>query len=509
MRNLELRPEACTTQPDGDPPLTCRRQLRYETRYAIDHTAWHSIYFVSCDGPDGRASHASSSDAALPVVELQAAVAFRNPYGYVPAELSGLLPSQLLRLLLCAATTAYFVAVAYRHRAALQPLHGAVLLLLALALVEAAVWTAAFFGTLNGGGRPYCCPFPTTVGAALVLQVLRQALSRSVLLVVCLGYGIVRPRLLLLEWTLLALLTAGYLAASLANQAMSLMRFTSLAQAARGTPWLVQGAAALTDLVFLLWICAALQSTMRVLAEYRQTAKLALYASLWRLLSSAVVVFVLVSLLFALDDADVIDAGAAVHWRLTWLQPALWDLLNVLVLLAVAYLCLPSERARLLAYHSQLPQHDGDLDDESLHGGSSGLFDDDDGDDDALDYDAFFRRHATSSSSAAVSSSSAASSGGGYDALPRAAEDDAAQEADMEMVLLRQRGGFVSRRLLTHDAFSARLSDDDHDDWAAPRRSGGLSGGGGTRLSPPPSAAATSRSALHADDDEFGLRSAD
>eukprot|EP01033_Poteriospumella_lacustris_P009972 gene9974-7133_t len=441
VQNLELRLEACATQPDNDPPLTCRRQLRHETRFAVDHTAWHSVYFISCDGPDGRASHASSSssDTALPVVTLQAAVAFRNPYGFLPAELSGLLPSQLLRLLLCAATTVYFVAVAHRHRAALQPLHGAVLLLLALALVEAAVWTAAFVGTLNGGGRPYCCPFPATVGAALVLQVLRQALSRGVLLVVCLGYGIVRPRLLLLEWTLLALLTAGYLAAALANQAMSLMRFTSLAQAARGTPWPVQAAAALADLVFLLWICAALQSTMRVLAEYRQTAKLALYASLWRLLSSAVVAFVLVSLLFALDDADVIDAGAAVHWRLTWLQPALWDLLNVLVLLAVAYLCLPSERARLL--------------------------------------------------------------------------EDAAQEADMEMVLLKQRGGFVSRRLLTHDAFSARLSDDDRDDWAAPRRSGGLGGGGGgTRLSPPPTTTATSRSALHADDgddDEFGLRSAE
>jgi hypothetical protein len=73
-------------------------------------------------------------------------------------------------------------------------LHKAVLLVLMVATLEAASWFIAYV-TLNESGSPYCCPFPGQVVAAILLQVVRQTISRSLLLTMSLGYGIARDRL--------------------------------------------------------------------------------------------------------------------------------------------------------------------------------------------------------------------------------------------------------------------------------------------------------------------------
>lgn len=90
-----------------------------------------------------------------------------------------------------------------------------------MALAEATVWFAAY-QKLNITGTPYCCPFPSLVIGALIMQVtyeyfisdsfqlLRQALSRCLLLVVSLGYGIVRPKLLSMEWAAVTIITVLY-----------------------------------------------------------------------------------------------------------------------------------------------------------------------------------------------------------------------------------------------------------------------------------------------------------
>lgn len=166
--------------------------------------------------------------------------------------------------------------------------------------------------------------------------------------------------------------------------------------------------------------------------------------------------------------------------------------------------CLPSERAKLLAYHAQLPQQDMDFDlDNAEDGGgdlrdafrnrgrqsypSNSLLDDDDDDEDG---DAYFRTNnglgqSTGSDWTMVDSSSHGpkrSSGSGKQTVSSKREeskqqqshrldDDAEDGYDMEMVLLKQRGGFVPNMLNSNSAFSARLSDDedDHDLRAYPR----------------------------------------
>ncbi len=53
-------------------------------------------------------------------------------------------------------------------------LHNGIIFVLVVALAEFAMWFAAYI-VINETGVPYCCPFPTKVVAALVLQVLMSA----------------------------------------------------------------------------------------------------------------------------------------------------------------------------------------------------------------------------------------------------------------------------------------------------------------------------------------------
>lgn len=97
----------------------------------------------------------------------------------------------------------------WKHLDSTLPLHRAVLFVFMIALTEATCWYAAY-QTINLTGQPYCCPFPPTVVASLVLQIFRQTFARTLLLVVTLGYGIVRPKLLPAEWVAISIVSVLY-----------------------------------------------------------------------------------------------------------------------------------------------------------------------------------------------------------------------------------------------------------------------------------------------------------
>ena len=103
------------------------------------------------------------------------------------------------------------------HRESAIPLHYAILFVFSVALSESAVWFLAY-DSINSTGSPYCCPFPPLVVAALVMQMFRQTFSRTLLLIVALGYGVVRPKLMPQEWTAVFIVSALYFAAAVVSQ---------------------------------------------------------------------------------------------------------------------------------------------------------------------------------------------------------------------------------------------------------------------------------------------------
>ena len=116
---------------------------------------------------------------------------------------------QMVRLVIYALLGCLTAIVYCRYRDSVLPVHAGVILVYIVALAESAVWLAAY-QRINLTGEPYCCPFPSHVTAALVLQVLRQTLSRALLLVIALGYSIARPTLTLGEWAGLVSISLAY-----------------------------------------------------------------------------------------------------------------------------------------------------------------------------------------------------------------------------------------------------------------------------------------------------------
>jgi len=194
----------------------------------------------------------------------------------------------------------FFVGHYLMHREATLNLHNAFLIIFLFAAVESVLWFASY-QYLNIDGVPYCCPFSPVVVASLVLQCIRQTLSRCLLLVVCLGYGIVRPKLLSSEWIAVGVITALYLICTLISQSAIIL----YANQAHGnlsslhsklTPYKIPEL--FLDVIFLTWIYLAIGSTIRILTEFQQTVKLNMYQQLVNIIGVFIVLFTVVTLIF-------------------------------------------------------------------------------------------------------------------------------------------------------------------------------------------------------------------
>ena len=180
---------------------------------------------------------------------------------------------------------------------------------------------------LNTSGTPLCCPFPSPVVAAMVLEMLRRTTSRVLLLLVSLGFGLVRPSLELKEIALIALLAiacvpyisyrplplqprrarrgghasglfcdasfrraretpshsfarhvaptaARYLVASVVSDATKIAAAHDLHSSSTGDSVALDVPVLLFDLIFLVWIYLALVNVMATLKACGQTHKL-------------------------------------------------------------------------------------------------------------------------------------------------------------------------------------------------------------------------------------------
>jgi hypothetical protein len=227
-----------------------------------------------------------------------------------------------------------------------------------VALAEATCWYAAY-QTINLTGQPYCCPFPATVVASLVLQIFRQTFARSLLLVVSLGYGIVRPKLLPAEWIAVMIVSVLYFIAAIIAEVSEIVLVHDIHGESPESVLSYQIPELIMDVIFLSWIYLALGSTIRILTEFQQGYKLNLYRQLASTIGLFVTLFALATVLILLDKGGVIKWP----WQWAWAQQVLWEVLNFAVLAAVCIICCPSDNSRRLSYASQLPTDDPDEDD--------------------------------------------------------------------------------------------------------------------------------------------------
>lgn len=306
----------------------------------VEHTGMYHLWFLTCD-------------AHLGTARVEGHTAWKNPNGYLPGMMAPNLPffaamSVSYVCLSLAWLTA--CALAWRH---VIPLQHCISVVLLLGMAEMLTWymcvqlplsplrcprshppSRSDFSEFNATGfRPY-----TTTVLAVLLGALRKSLSRMLLLVAAMGFGIVRPTLGEAAWRVAAL-GLSYFAVSCGLDVTT--HVGTVDDLTKGARIAYVAPVAALDATFILWTFTALSATLSTLAARRAAApKMALYTKFTSALAAAVVVSIAwigYEMWYKITDAH------NAHWRSDWITAAFWHVLSLLLIAAMAFTWRPGD----------------------------------------------------------------------------------------------------------------------------------------------------------------------
>ena len=332
----------------------------FNVSHVVAKTDIHYVFIKLCDIRTIDISHEYTDlnfDWATKLV-------FLNPYGYTPARMYGLMPFYGLNAGLIAVALLSFLALMFRHRDQLIPLHWGIAGIIVVAGLEAVLMYNAWM-QVNETGPALC--YPTCRApflAAVTMGELKSSLSRAFLLVVCMGLGVTRSGFPKKVWAAVVVLHAVYFAFSLNVDIQDVSNIVS--GGTTDAVWTMPQV--LSDLLIIMWIFLAISDTQRQLQKARQTLKLQMYAKLVRIMSIVVAGWFAFVTLLLLKDWGVIPWP----WTYAWVWQAFAYLGYFLVLCAVAWAWGPSNVSSQLAHSQQIAMDEADAsDDIELPGTSS------------------------------------------------------------------------------------------------------------------------------------------
>ena len=316
--------------------------------------------------PGGGAGGSGAGSAHGEQARVMGSIAFRNPYGFLPAIIFGLLPFQAALLLGFWTLAAFFAWHMRQHESQVLPLHRAILAVLLLSGVECALWTAGFV-EMNVAGTPNCCPYPPLLMIAAVAQMLRKTLCRVLLLVVALGVGMVFRGLKRCQTAGVTLLAAVYFGVGLVAKVQEMTQTDEDARSGAPlglSPWAKAEWGA--NVSFVLWIFVALDSIREDLAVTNQTAKLAMYSTLATILGVFTLLFSLLTFTFIAIQQGRITWPWQWQWAFVGMgvsdDGAFWHLLDFAVLFTYCIVWRPSSNSSQYSFAVQLPSSDEQAD---------------------------------------------------------------------------------------------------------------------------------------------------
>jgi hypothetical protein len=226
---------------------------------------------------------------------------------------------------------------------------------LAIGLVETSMLFAHFLNW-NDEGRPALAI--TVIG--LIFGVIKRAMSRVLVQLVALGYGVVRPSLGE-DMNRVLCLGGAYLVCSLMYTLITGLPSTSksVTEPEYDLLSVLTFVLAAIDTAFYVWIFTSINNLMISLAARKQSVKYLLYRN-FRAVLFAMLIFTcgwaLYSSVFYLNDTG----GGTANWKDKWTIDALWELIYFVVFVAVAVLWVPSNNSQRYAYSIELTQLEDD-----------------------------------------------------------------------------------------------------------------------------------------------------
>ncbi|KAI0402644.1 lung seven transmembrane receptor-domain-containing protein [Xylaria palmicola] len=281
----------------------------------------------------------------------QGVVEFREAYGELPATQIPKLPFYGGITILYAVVAVFWGFLYYQHRYDILPVQNYITAILVFLVIEMLL-TWGFYDFLNRNGSSIGSKVLLILVA--ILNAFRNSFSFFLLLIVCMGYGVVKPSLgktmIYVRWLAIAHFVFGLVYA-----------ITSLLvspDAAGPFVLLIVLPLAGTLTAFYVWTLNSLNFTLKDLRERKQTAKEAMYRKLWWCILISILVifgfFFFNSFSFAsASDPDYVPF----HWKSRWFILDGWlNLVYFADVAWIAYLWRPTANNRRFAMSDEIAQ---------------------------------------------------------------------------------------------------------------------------------------------------------
>ncbi|CAA7400758.1 unnamed protein product [Spirodela intermedia] len=292
----------------------------------ITRTGMYNLYFIYCD-------------PSLSGLVIEGKTIWKNPSGYLPGRMSPLLKFYGgISLAFVVLGIFWFLQYARFWREVLQ-LQNSITLVIALGMFETALWYFEYAEFNKTGVRPIGITiWAVTFGAV------RRTVSRVIMLVVSMGFGVLRPTLGGLTSKVIMLGATFFLASEVLELVENAGTINDLS--GKAILFLVLPVAVL-DAFFILWIFTSLSKTLEKLQAKRLTAKLEMYRKFTNALCAAVIVSVgWICYEIYFKSTDVYNE----RWQNAWVIPAFWHGLSFSLLCIICALWAPSQNSTRYAY---------------------------------------------------------------------------------------------------------------------------------------------------------------
>uniref|UniRef100_A0A0D9XE44 GOST seven transmembrane domain-containing protein n=1 Tax=Leersia perrieri TaxID=77586 RepID=A0A0D9XE44_9ORYZ len=292
----------------------------------ITKTGMYNMYFIHCD-------------PSLAGLEIEGQTIWKNPTGYLPGRMAPLKNFFGIMSLAFVVLGIYWFYQYMKFWREVLPLQNCITLVITLGMLEMSLWYFEYAEFNETGVRPKGITF-----WAVTFGTVKRTVARVIILIVSMGYGVVKPSLGGLTSKVVMLGGTFFLATEILELVENLGAVNDLSGKAR--LFLVYPVAIL-DAAFVVWIFISLAKTLDKLQARRSMAKLDIY----RKFTIALAVTVLVSVGWIgyeiyFKSTDVFNE----RWQYAWIIPAFWHVLSFSLLCVISYLWAPSQNSMRFTY---------------------------------------------------------------------------------------------------------------------------------------------------------------
>lgn len=292
----------------------------------IHKTGMYNLYFIHCD-------------LKLKDLVVEGKTIWKNPTGYLPGRMAPFMIFYGFMSLAFVILGIFWFSQYARFWREVLPLQNCITLVITLGMLEMALWYFEYAEFNETGVRPTGITiWAVTFGAV------KRTVARLILLMVSMGYGVVRPSLGGLTSKVVFLGLTFFLASEVLEMVENVGAVSDLSGKAR--LFLVLPVAIL-DAFFILWIFTSLSATLNKLQARRMMVKVDIYRKFTNALAVTVIVSVgWICYELYYKSKDVYNE----QWQNAWIIPAFWQVLSFSLLCVICALWAPSQNSTRYAY---------------------------------------------------------------------------------------------------------------------------------------------------------------